>query len=106
MFGTPRVVELLGGEADPQAVIDRLVLALDGSAAPKWSRRTTSRWCIAPRRRRDGGPATGVLAGRADRQRRLETNREAMRHVAQAAASLAITRPARASEHRRRRGDG
>ena len=93
MFGTPRVVELLGGEADPQAVIDRLVLALDRFSGAELEQEDDITLVVL---RHDGGErvvSDGVLADVLIASA-PGNEREAMRHVAQAAASLAIT-PAR-----------
>jgi serine phosphatase RsbU (regulator of sigma subunit)/anti-sigma regulatory factor (Ser/Thr protein kinase) len=91
MFGTARVVDLLGREPDSQAVIDDLLSALDGFTGAELEQEDDITLVVV--RRHGGDEVDGVLA-----DFRLASapgnEREAIRRVGEAAASLAIT-PAR-----------
>jgi serine phosphatase RsbU (regulator of sigma subunit)/anti-sigma regulatory factor (Ser/Thr protein kinase) len=92
MFGTPRVVELLGRtEADSQRVIDDLLVALDGFTGTDEEQEDDITLVVV---RRHGSLAPAVVLADFAVVSAPGNERDAMARVAEAVASLAIT-PAR-----------
>ncbi len=91
MFGTARVIELLGGEPDSQAVIDDLLRALDRFTGAELEQEDDITLVVV---RRSGAAEHGGVLADFRIASAPGNEREAIRRVAEAAGSLAIT-PAR-----------